>query len=132
MMFYQINMINSNRLDYRQRIDEADEKDENPKIEMPQLTRYEEDEEIKTLKRTIESGKASKAFLEKYMVQKGSNPTSRGAFAFDITYLCTNGPFKDHKRSLSAGQSISGSLNWLAEIDGPEANTKTDSKTSRS
>ena len=64
-------MINSNRLDYRHRIDEADEKDENPKIEMPQLTRYEEDEEIKTLKRTIESGKASKAFLEKYMVQNG-------------------------------------------------------------
>ena len=43
--FYQINMINSNWLDYRHRIDEADEKDENPKIEMPQLTRYEEDEE---------------------------------------------------------------------------------------
>ncbi len=40
--FYQINMINSNRLDYRHRIDEADEKDENPKMEMPQLTRYEE------------------------------------------------------------------------------------------
>ena len=63
---------------------------------------------------------------------KGSNPTSRGVFAIDITYLCTNGPFKGHKRSPSAGRSISGSLNWLAEIDGPEANTKTDSKTSRS
>ena len=42
------------------------------------------------------------------------------------------GPFKGHKRSPSAGRSISGSLNWLVEIDGPEANTKTDSKTSRS
>ena len=38
---------------------------------MPRLAEYQEDEEIKALKRTTESGKASKAFLEKYMVQDG-------------------------------------------------------------
>ena len=42
-----------------------------PKSEMPRLGEYQEDEEIKALKRTIESGKASKALLEKYMVQDG-------------------------------------------------------------
>ena len=40
--------------------------------------------------------------------------------------------FKGHKRSPSVGRSISGSLYWLTEIDGLEANTNTDSKTSRS
>ena len=45
--------------------------------------------------------------------------------------FCTNDPFKGHKRSLSAGRSIFGSLYWLAEIDGLEANTKTDSKALR-
>ena len=35
------------------------------------LGEYEEDEENQTLKRTMEAGKASKALLEKYMVQDG-------------------------------------------------------------
>ena len=44
--------------------------EEMPKSEMSWLGEY-QDEEIKALKRTIESGKASKELLEKYMVQNG-------------------------------------------------------------
>ena len=79
----------------------------------------------------INNQRSSDAFRSRSLRSpKGSNPTSRGAFAFHITYLCTNGAFKGHNRSPSTGQSIPGSLYWLAEIDGQEANTKTDSKTS--
>ena len=66
---YQINVINLLRLHHRQGLGDLGTLEEMPKSEMPRLGEYLEDEEIKALKRTIDSGKASKAFLEKYMAQ---------------------------------------------------------------
>ena len=68
---YQINVINSHRLHHRQSLGDLVSLEEIPKSEMPRLGEHQEDEEIKALKKTIESGKDSKAFLEKYMVQDG-------------------------------------------------------------
>ena len=56
---YQINVINLHRLHHRQGLGDLLRLEEIPKSEMPRLGEY-QDEEIKALKRTIESGKLLK------------------------------------------------------------------------
>ena len=68
---YQINVINSHWLHHWQGLGDLGTLEEMLESEMPRLGEYQEDEEIKALKTTIESGKASKALLEKYIVPDG-------------------------------------------------------------
>ena len=57
---YQINVINLHRLHHRQGLGDLLVLEEIPKSEMTRLGEYQEDEEIKALERTIESGKLLK------------------------------------------------------------------------
>ena len=67
--YFQVNVINSHQLHHRQGFGDLGMLEEMPKSEMTRLGEYQEDEEIKALKRNIESEKASKELQEKYMAQ---------------------------------------------------------------
>ena len=67
---------------------------------MPLLGEYQEDEEIKALKKTIESGKASKALLEKKWYKMGCY----------ITF--PTGPTKAVYSQTDSGGSIETNTRW--------------------